>query len=267
MTAEVSQDLIEAGRGYEELFVPALFAPWTEHLVAAAHVGEGSHVLDVACGTGVLARRALAKVGVAGRVVGVDPAPGMIAVAKEIEPRIQWIECAAENLQLEDGAFDCVVSQFGMMFFDDRPKAAEEMFRVLKKDGSLAVAVWNTLDENPVYQDVVALLQEHVSNRAADALRLPFSLGNAEEVFDCVQQAGFAGVQSATRFEKGKFRSARQMVEAELRGWLPMFDINLEEDEIETVLAASEKVFNKYAAHSGEIEFTTSAHIITAQKG
>jgi len=88
MNQEVSEDLKEAGRGYEAIFVPSLFEVWTKHLVEGAGVREGSHVLDVACGTGVLARSALSRVGEQGRVVGADPAPGMLAAAKEIETSI-----------------------------------------------------------------------------------------------------------------------------------------------------------------------------------
>lgn len=89
MDQAVSEDLVEAGRGYENLFVPALFETWTKHLVEGAGIKEGSHVLDIACGTGVLARSALARVGPNGRVVGADPAPGMLAAAKEIEGAIE----------------------------------------------------------------------------------------------------------------------------------------------------------------------------------
>lgn len=105
MDIDVSEDLIDAGRGYEALFVPALFDVWTKHLVEGAGVGQGSHVLDVACGTGVLARSALARVGANGRVVGADPAPGMLAAAKEVEPAIDWVLCGAEALDVGDETF------------------------------------------------------------------------------------------------------------------------------------------------------------------
>jgi ubiquinone/menaquinone biosynthesis C-methylase UbiE len=144
MDQDVSEDLVEAGRGYESLFVPALFEAWTKHLVEGAEIQEGSHVLDIACGTGVLARRALARAGANGRVVGADPAPGMLAAAKEIEPAIDWVLCGAEALDVDDEVFDSIISQFGMMFFEDRQKSAEEMFRALKPGGSLAIAVWRS---------------------------------------------------------------------------------------------------------------------------
>ena len=106
MDATVTQEELEAGRGYEELFVPALFEPWTQHLIHGAGVQEGSHVLDIACGSGVLTRHALSRSGQSGRVVGVDPAPGMIAAAKEVEPRIEWVLGGAEALEFDDGMFD-----------------------------------------------------------------------------------------------------------------------------------------------------------------
>lgn len=266
MNSTVTQEELLAGRGYEELFVPALFEPWTKHLIQGAGVEEGCHVLDIACGSGVLTRHALSRSGQSGGVVGVDPAPGMIAAAKEVEPGIEWVLGSAEALDFGDAIFDCVVSQFGMMFFQDRRKAASEMFRVMKPGGGLAIAVWNSIENNPAYGDIIAVLDEQVSTAAGDALRLPYSLGNADEVIDDLAQGGFAGIKCDTRTEQARFPSSRTMVEAELRGWLPLFDINLGEDTIADVLVKSDGKLSKYAAQSGEAVFPASAHIVTARK-
>jgi SAM-dependent methyltransferase len=266
MNEDTPKDLVEAGRGYENLFVPALFEPWTKHLVDSANIQEGSTVLDVACGTGVLARCALARAGASGQVVGADPAPGMLAVANEIEPAINWILCSAEALEVSDCAFDCVLSQFGMMFFEDRKKAAEEMFRVLKPGGSLAIAVWRSVEHNPAYADIISVLEQHVGEDAADALRMPFGLGNAEEVVAALEGGGFTEVEVEAKTESARFASSRQMVEAELRGWLPLFGILLEEDQIDKVLIESDKSLEKYALASGEALFPTSAYIFTAHR-
>ncbi len=267
MDQDVPEELIEAGRGYEGLFVPALFEAWTKHLVDGAGVREDSHVLDVACGTGVLARNALARAGANGRVVGADPAPGMLAAAKEIEPGIEWVLCSAEALSVDDGRFDCVVSQFGMMFFQDRQKSTDEMFRAMKSGGSLAVAVWRSVEHNPAYADIISVLEEHVGTAAADALRLPYSLGDAGKVIAVLECSGFTDIKIEAKTESARFPSSRQMVEAELRGWLPLFDIFLSEDEIDNVLIQSDKTLGKYAAPSGEAVFPTSAHVFTARKG
>jgi len=263
---DVSEDLVEAGRGYESLFVPALFEAWTKHLVEGAQIQAGSHVLDVGCGTGVLARRALARVGANGRVVGADPAPGMLAAANEIEPGIDWVLCSAEALDVDDNDFDCIVSQFGMMFFEDREKATEEMFRALKPGGSLAIAVWRSVEHNPAYADIISVLEDHVGTAAADALRLPYSLGDSGEVTAALERSGFADISFEVKTEIAKFPSSRQMVEAELRGWLPLFDIFLTEHTINEVLIESDKTLGKYAGPLGEAVFPTSAHVFKAHK-
>ena len=266
MDQNVSEELVEAGRGYESLFVPALFEAWTKHLVGGAKIQAGSHVLDVACGTGVLSRAALARAGTNGRVAGADLAPGMLVAAREIEPGIDWVLCNAEALDFDDEAFDCVISQFGMMFFQDRQKSADEMFRTMRSGGSLAIAAWRSVEHNPAYSDIIAVLDEHVGTAAADALRLPFCLGNAGEVTAILEGSGFKDVSVEAITETANFPSSRQMVEAELRGWLPLFDIFLTEDQIDDVLIKSDETLGKYAGPSGEAIFPTSAHVYTARK-
>lgn len=266
MSINATQEELQAGRGYEALFVPALFQPWTKHLIGGADITAGSHVLDVACGSGVLTRHAFQQSGPSGRVVGVDPAPGMIASAAEIEPGIDWELGSAEDLNFADDMFDCVVSQFGMMFFKDRVTAASEMLRVLKPGGRLAVAVWNSIENNPAYGDIIAVLDEHVSTAAGDALRLPYTLGDPEAVRKMFEEAGFLDSAFDTRVEEARFPSSRTMVEAELRGWLPLFEINLSEEKISDVLIKSDEKLAKYATSSGEAVFPTSGHIITAHK-
>lgn len=266
MDENIPEELIEAGRGYEDLFVPALFEPWTRHLLEGANVQSGSHVLDIACGTGILARNALSIAGMSGRVAGVDPAPGMLAAAKEIEPNVDWILCGAEALEVEDEIFDCVTCQFGMMFFQDRQKATNEMFRALKPGGSLAVAIWDSEEDNPAYADIITVLDEQIGTEAGDALRLPYSLGDSTKVTDALEKSGFSEIIVETKTEPAQFPSTRHMVEAELRGWLPLFDIHLDEARISAVLIQSDQTLAKYASASGTADFQTSAHIITARK-
>ena len=120
-----------AAVAYERDFVPALFAQWPPVIVEIAQIAPGDRVLDVACGTGVLARGVLARVVPNGNVTGIDLNEGMLAVARSIEPRVDWRQGDAMRLPFAEGAFDAVVSQFAMMFFPDPVVALREMRRVL----------------------------------------------------------------------------------------------------------------------------------------
>ncbi|MEX0284205.1 MAG: class I SAM-dependent methyltransferase [Paracoccaceae bacterium] len=264
MSDSASDEVSEVGRGYEALFVPALFGPWTEHVLAAAKIQSGERVADVACGTGVLARAVLERVGSDGQVDGVDPAPGMLAAARKIEPRIDWHLASAEELPLSDAYCDAVVSQFGMMFFADAEAAAREMARVLRPGGRAVVVVWNAVEANPGYRDVAAFLSRIVSEAAANAVQVPFSMADPAQVTGPLQAAGFKDVVVQTPTATARFPSPRVMVEAELRGWLPLFDIHLNEDQIASVLEQAETDLAHLADDSGAAVFETSAHVVSA---
>jgi SAM-dependent methyltransferase len=125
---QVSTDAAEV---YESCFVPAIFGAWAAPVADAAGIRSGDRVLDVGCGTGVLAREALRRVGQEGQVVGADLNQGMLAVAARTEPEITWRSGDAASLPFEDASFDVVVSQFALMYFRDRVASLREMWRTL----------------------------------------------------------------------------------------------------------------------------------------
>ena len=157
----------DAARDYERLHVKALFGQWAEPVLDAAKVVAGHRLLDVACGTGVLARAAHARVGPTGAVTGLDIAPGMLAVAADLEPGVTWIEGDAGALPFDDDTFDVVVSQFGLMFFPDKKRAIREMLRCLRPGGLVAVAVWDGLEHSGAYPISVDLLERRAGSAAA----------------------------------------------------------------------------------------------------
>jgi len=266
MSESMLQAQIDAGNAYEALFVPALFGQWAPKVADAARIQPDERVLDVACGTGILAREIASRVGARGHVAGIDPSPGMIAVAGRIAPRIEWREGAAESLPFPDGSFDVVVSQFGLMFFADRHRALCETNRVLVPGGRLVVAVFDDLDSMPAYAAEVALLDRMAGPQAAGALRAPFVLGDRNELAALLSQAGFVSVEIATHAGIARFPTVRAMVEADLRGWLPVMGVMLTEEQIGHILDGAEQALSSYTTAQGKAEFPLSAHLVTAAK-
>ena len=266
MSDSTLQRQIEAAKAYEALFVAALFEPWAPRVAQAAGIRPGQRVLDVACGTGVLARTVWAMTGAAGHVVGLDPNPGMLTVAKELEPRVDWRCGVAESMPFSDASFDAVVSQFGLLFFEDRDQALREMLRVLSRQGRLAVAVWDELANVPAYAAEVSLLEGMAGSEAANALRAPFVLGEREGLAKIVRNAGAASVQMKTLEGLATFPSIRVMIEADLRGWLPVMGVVLSEQQIADILDKSEEVFREYVRADGRVQFAIRAHLVTAAR-
>lgn len=266
MSEPTLQTQIDAAHVYEALFVPALFGQWAPKVADAAYIQPGQRVLDVGCGTGILAREIASRVGSVGRVVGIDPSPGMLAVAKQLAPTVEWREGVAESLPFPEQSFDAVVSQFALMFFTDRRQALREMLRVLAPGGRLAVAVWDSLDNIPAYASEVALLERMAGRQAADALRAPFMLGNRKDLAALFSEAGAAAADITTHHGTAQFPSIRTMVEADLRGWLPVMGVILTEDQIARILQEAEHALSSYATANGQAAFDLSAHFVTAKK-
>jgi SAM-dependent methyltransferase len=267
MSQPTLQAQIDAADAYEALFIPALFGQWAPKVADAAGIQRDDRVLDVACGTGILAREVASRIGPPGRVVGVDANPGMLAVARRLAPAVEWHEGTAESLPFPDESFDAVVCQFGLMFFSDRHQASREMLRVLAPGGRLAVAVFDTLDSMPAYASEVALLQRTAGRPAADALRAPFVLGNCNELMALFSDDGWRSAQVSTHDGTARFPSIRAMVEADLRGWLPVMGIMLDEEQVVDILQEAEQALGAYVANDGRAVFHLSAHLVTATKG
>jgi SAM-dependent methyltransferase len=263
---EATQAQVDAACAYEALMVPALFGEWAGQVADAARIEAGQRVLDVACGTGTLTREVAARTGSGEFVTGLDSNPGMLAVARQLSPGVEWRQGDAGSLPFADDTFDAVVSQFGLMFVADRREAVRQANRVTKTGGRLAIAVWDALDNIPAYADEVSLLQRRAGTQAADALRAPFALGDRRELATLFADAGVEAVEVSTRGGTGRFPSIRVMVEADLRGWLPVMGIVLPDEQITGILEEAEDALGRYVAADGTVCFDTAAHIVTAVK-
>lgn len=249
---------------YEEFFVPALFREWAGPVADAAGIASGHQVLDVACGTGVLAREAERRVGPGGSVTGLDRNEGMLEVARRMAPGIDWKVAPAETLPFANDTFDAVVSQFGLMFFDDRSAALSEMLRVLKPGGRLAVAVWGALDDTPGYAAMTDLLQRLFGIEIADALRAPFALGDRVELAALFVEAGMPDADIATRDGTAHFPSIDAWVHTDVKGWT-LADL-IDDTQYESLQKEARQTLTPFVQNDGSVAFRSPAHIATVAK-
>jgi SAM-dependent methyltransferase len=189
---------------YERYLVPAVFRPLAEATVPAAGSLTGRRVLDVACGTGIVARLASAQGAV---VTGVDRHPGMLAVAREHAPEVTWTQADMTVLPLPDGAFDVAFCQQGLQFVSDPGAALRELRRVLVPGGQLAVALWCDLTRSPGFAAYVEALDRRGGTGLGDILRAPFGHSDATRVRHLIESAGFESVHRTTYVVPARFPS------------------------------------------------------------
>jgi SAM-dependent methyltransferase len=276
---------------YEAEFVPALFGPFAAVVADAAgvesapllaalasqrggSVGLGAaqrrlsaaqHVLDVACGTGALTRTVAARVGRAGRVIGLDANPQMLAVARRLDASIEWLEGRAEALPLPDASVDAVVSQFGLMFFDDRVAALREMQRVLEPGGRLAVAVCDAVERSPGYGALATLLHELFGAPVADAFRAPFAIGDATRLAALAREAGLDRAEVLSRTACVRFASIDALVSAE-RACIWTLGGLLDDAQFARLREAARAVLAPWVQADVSVTFEMPALLIVARK-
>lgn len=197
----MNQEIFEGGmaaapRTYQRYFVPAIGGPVAEDLMAIADIHPGEHVLDVACGTGVVTRLAAERVGASGSVAGLDVNPGMLAVAGAETPpgmAIDWREASAEAMPFPDEEFDVALCQMGLQFVPDKSAALREMRRVIKKKGRAYVTVPGP--KPALFAIMTSALERHIGPEAASFGDIVFSMHDADALRQLMVDAGFENVE------------------------------------------------------------------------
>jgi SAM-dependent methyltransferase len=203
---------------YDELFVPALFEPCARELLDFVPLREGERVLDVACGTGVVARAAAGRVGERGHVTAVDLRAAMIAVAASrpapAGAGVAWREGDAQALDLPDASFDAVLCQHGLQFFSDPARAVREMRRVAAPGGRVGVSVWRGLEANNFMRRLVETEARHLAPLGIgfeDTAR-PFLFGDPEWLRSLLGGEGLGDVRVESRRFEARFAASPTLV-------------------------------------------------------
>lgn len=263
--SETGQVTESAAKVYEEFFVPALFEDWASRVADAAKISSGQHVLDVACGTGVLTSEIAQRVGSSGSVVGLDLNQGMLTIAKSKAFKIKWQQGNAEALPFDNDSFDAVVCQFGLMFFENRHAALKEMFRVLKQGGHLAIAVWDSLENIPGYAILTELLERLFGDEARKAMEAPFVMGDTKMLQSLFEDVGLDSPQIETHQGTACFPSIESWLYTEVKGWT--LSEMIDDAQYKLLLESAEKELQQFVTRQGKVTFRLPAHIITFTKG
>jgi ubiquinone/menaquinone biosynthesis C-methylase UbiE len=255
---------------YEKYLVPAITTKWADDLVGRAQPSAGEEVLDVACGTGVVARSASRRM-LHGHITGLDLNKGMLAVARTLVSEgapIDWIEGSALDLPFPVGKFDLVLCQLGLQFFPDQGRALREMRRVLSSSGRVALSVYSPIERTPGANAFVLALDRVLGPNASKIKRGEHSFNAPDELRELLIDAGFAKVEVQTVVQQIAFPSVLDYVRFQLLA-TPMAALLSNRDEadrqaaIKTIASETASFSDRAMLEGGGFSFRQEAYVGT----
>lgn len=264
--SQSSSTFTRASAPYERVMVPAVFGPWAKDLLDTVALAAGTRVLDVACGTGIVARLAASQVGPTGRVVGLDTNEAMLAVARaQPQPtgaHVEWRQGDATKLPFPDAEFGAVLCQQGLQYVPDRAAALREMKRVLTSGGRLGLSVFSQSVSYQIFERTAA---QFVGEKAATIMREAFALADLGELSALLRTAELSMVQIHTKTLLARFSSARDFIDYQLGGRLANAVSPLSDETRTALVAALCKAFEPFVDSDG-LAFPMEAHVVLAQR-
>ncbi|HEY8302785.1 MAG TPA: methyltransferase domain-containing protein [Jatrophihabitans sp.] len=201
---------------FATVLVPSLYRPFAELLVDALDPHPGSCAVDVASGPGTVARVIARRIGAIGRVYACDLDAAMLAATPPAEPGaapIELLACPADALPLPDASVDALTCQQGLQFFPDRVAALAELLRVARPGARLAVAVWRSIDELPVYRALAEAAEDRFGT-AGGFREAPFALGDPDLLRAPATAAGWTHAEVSPRDLPIEFGSVADVLRA-----------------------------------------------------
>ena len=258
----------DAAELYERYVAHYILSPWARALADLADVREGERVLDLACGTGVVARLAAERAGSTGHVTGLDLNAGMIAVARSLPPpagaRIDWIERSALDTALPDGSIDVILCQQGLQFFPDKVAALREMRRVLAHGGRIALSVWRSTG---IYNTAVGnALREHLGDEIATRFCASRKAPDENALVQMALDAGFADVKLQVQSLTARLPPPEEFVPGHLAATPIAANVRAAASEVRAAVSARvARELAHYVEGSG-IAFPEEVNVLTARK-
>ena len=248
---------------HEQYLVPAIYAQWAGRVAEIAEIDVGQDVLDVACGTGTLARAIQLETGLSGKVIGLDTNEKMLASAQARYRGIEWQLGDATAMSFEKNRFDRVMCQFALMFINNRVAVIKEMLRVCKPDGLVVLATWGPLHQGGAYDALIKLVRKYLGSRAALNLSSPWALGKPGVMDALLLTSGVNEYECHQRVGQASYPSVRAFIEAHLR--LAGEFKNLSEQSLEEIYNAANMELRPFLATGGKLVAQLNANIFVVK--
>jgi len=215
MTTETKPNISFGGsipKIYDEVLGPVYFEPYAIDMATRVAALKPTSILETACGTGRVTLH-LNQTNPAARFTATDINPDMLAIAKKKldGKNVEFQQADATALPFPDNSFDCMVTQFGVMFYPDKVKGMTEALRVLKPGGTYFFSVWGKIEDNGMSATGREIVTHFFENDPPAFYNIPYSMHNVEAVLAIIKQGGFSDVTHEVVTTECIAESAEQM--------------------------------------------------------
>jgi ubiquinone/menaquinone biosynthesis C-methylase UbiE len=243
-------------RFYDKHVVPPVFAQWALLLVDAASVAQGQRILDVACGTGIVARVLADQVVGHVEITGIDLNRSMTKIARRLCPDIDWHQGNVTSMPFADESFDVVLCQAALMLFRDQVVALQEMRRVLCSSGRIAVMVPGAIPQP--FDIACEILGKVAGKEVANVWRSEFALRDHSDVTSLFVKAGFESANLKTHQVTARYPSIAAFLHAHV-GFVTAGRV-----DADAILALAREKLAPFCTASGAMHIPIEGHVATA---